>query len=251
MLAAIQAAACDAGDLALGYFNHGQLTSASIEMKAGNSPVTAADKAVDRLLHGRLREICPEAAWLSEETLDDGARLGQNLVFVVDPIDGTRGFMAGDPQWCVCVALVEAGRPILAVVHVPALDETFIAARGQGAWRNGLRIQVSGQVELSGAKLAGPRFLLDRMAERHPGIVIARKIPSLAYRIALVADGRLDGNIAGANSHDWDLAAADLILHEAGGVLVDHNNQTLQYNRHDTRHGVLYAGPRALVKQWL
>ena len=130
-------AAREAGALALEHFHVGGRTSARVVTKAGGSPVTDADLAADALLKRRLQEALPDAGWLSEETVDDFERLSRRSLIIVDPIDGTRAFVIGDPRWCVSVALVVDERPVAGVVYAPALDETYAAARGGGATFNG------------------------------------------------------------------------------------------------------------------
>ena len=129
------AAARDAGAMALGYFRPGARTAADIHYKEGGSPVTAADLAVDRMLRARLSAFDPAIGWLSEETEDDPARLDRALVWAVDPIDGTRSFAQGLPDWGVAIGLLHAGRPVLGVLHVPALGKTYAARRGGGLFR--------------------------------------------------------------------------------------------------------------------
>jgi myo-inositol-1(or 4)-monophosphatase len=203
---------------------------------------------VDAFLKARLQPAFPRAGWLSEETEDDRARLNHDRVLIVDPIDGTRAFVAGDPRWAVSIALVESGRPIAGVVYAPALDETYAAAAQRGATRNDQRIRVSRRTELDGAKIGGPRALT-QMVERAAELSLSLepKIPSLAYRVALVASGALDLALASDKAHDWDVAAADLILSEAGGALVDERGETLRYNGAEVRRPVLVAAPLNLV----
>ncbi|HLH51737.1 MAG TPA: 3'(2'),5'-bisphosphate nucleotidase CysQ, partial [Roseiarcus sp.] len=245
-------AARAAGRLALASFKPGERTAAHIRLKGGGSPVTGADLAVDEFLKRELAGLFPEAGWLSEETEDDETRLSRVQVLIVDPIDGTRAFIDGDPRWTVSIALVAAGRPVAGVVHAPALDETYAASAGGGAALNGEAIAVSGRGRLDGAHIGGPRGLVQAL-ERGGGLTLRLepKIPSLAYRLALVARGALDLAIASDKSHDWDIAAADLILAEAGGTLVDSNGQGLLYNRADTLHPALFAAPRKLIGQAL
>ena len=239
LFAALHDAARAAGDLALGYFRPGLATSAAVEMKAGDSPVTIADRQADALLASRLGALAPDAAWLSEETADTPARLRHSRLFIVDPIDGTRGFIAGDPRWTVSIALVEHGRPVMAVLHAPALGETYGAAAGRGAWLNNARLRVSPQAALEGGKVAGPKPLAAALRARGHSFELAEKIPSLAYRIALVADGRLA--LASDKAHEWDIAAADLIVEEAGAALVDDEGRPLRYNKANLQHGNLTA----------
>jgi myo-inositol-1(or 4)-monophosphatase len=240
-LRALQEAAIDAGRMALSYFQRGEHTRARITVKAGGSPVTEADQLVDRFLAGRLQPLFPQAAWLSEESVDNPLRLDRRWVLIIDPIDGTRGFMAGDPRWAICIGLTFDGRPVAGVVHAPALQETFAATAGGGAVKNGVGLQASRRTDLQGARIAGPKALIDALQKA--GVTIEREpyVPSLAYRLVAVAAGSIDAAIASINSHDWDLAAVDLIVHEAGGRLTGLNGLPLIYNRPLPRHGVLVA----------
>jgi myo-inositol-1(or 4)-monophosphatase len=237
-------AARGAGELALGFFHPGAMTSAGISHKGGGSPVTEADFLVDRFLKQRLETLLPEAGWLSEETEDTPARLSKSLVFVVDPIDGTRGFMTGRAAWAIAVALIEDGRPLFGIVHAPALGKTYVAVKGAGARLNDKAIEVSKLRAIGAqARVAAPVFLAKQLHESGLRFDLQPKIPSLALRIAAVASGALDAGFASENSHDWDIAAADLILHEAGGCLASLDGCAIVYNRQDTRHGLLTAAP--------
>ena len=212
-------------------------------MKAGNSPVSDADLAVDALLRARLDATGLSCAWLSEETEDDPARLTAERVWIVDPIDGTRAFLAGRDDWCVSVALAERGRPIVAALFAPATDDLYLATAGGGATRNGHPIAATEGAALAGARVAGPDRRLARLA---PFDVVAEpKVHALALRIAWVAQGRLEIALAGPNSSDWDLAAADLLVHEAGGALTTLAGETLVYNRPEPKHSALFAAGRA------
>ena len=202
---------------------------------------------MDRFLKQRLETLLPEAGWLSEETEDSLARLSKNLVFVVDPIDGTRGFMSGRSAWAVAIALVEDGRPLFGIVHAPALGETYVAIKGAGARLNDKAIEVS-KIRAIGAetRVAAPVFLAKQLHEAGLRFDLQPKISSLALRIAAVASGALDAGFASENSHDWDIAAADLVLHEAGGRLASLDGCAIVYNRQDTRHGLLTAAPEQI-----
>ncbi|WP_246731472.1 3'(2'),5'-bisphosphate nucleotidase CysQ [Methylocapsa sp. S129] len=241
-------AAREAGAIALQFFRPGERTSARIEYKAGGSPVTEADHAVDAFLRTRLSAAFAGAGWLSEETEDDPARLACASVLIVDPIDGTRGFLAGDPRWAVSIALVVAGRPVAGVVHAPALAETYAAARGHGSTLNGATIAISPRQTLAEARIAGPKPMVEAIG-RAAGVSFdpQSKIPSLAYRMALVASGALDLALASEKSHDWDIAAVDLILTEAGGRLVEAAGEPLHYNKAETRHGVLFGASAGMI----
>ena len=235
-----------AGVIALDYFRHGERTTAAVDHKEGGSPVTEADRRVDDFLRARLPLLAPDVGWLSEETIDDRERLSRRRAFVVDPIDGTRAFMAGDPRWGVCVALVEAGRAVVGVVHMPALEATYVAARGRGARMNGAVIAVSNRESLDDSLIAGPPSILRALAAVGVPFQTEPRIPSLAYRLVRVAEGALDIGIASTNARDWDIAAADIIIEEAGGRLLDVEGLPPVYNRSETRHGVLCAAPARL-----
>lgn len=241
----IRDAAREAGDIAMGYYRRGADTSARIWSKAGGSPVTQADVAVDAFLKIRLAVAWPEAAWLSEETVDDELRLRRRYVWVVDPIDGTRAFMSGLPDWAVCIALLDRGTPIAGIVHAPACEASYEALKGMGATCNGTSIRVSGQATITGSRIAGPTPMLDALA-RQADFIAADKIPSLALRLARVADGSIDAGLVSPDSRDWDLAAADLVLAEAGGIVSSHAGDPTIYNRKTPVHGTLIAAGLAL-----
>jgi myo-inositol-1(or 4)-monophosphatase len=244
----LSGAALEAGAIALRFFREGERTSARVEAKHGGSPVTEADFAVDDFLQARLGAAFPDAALLTEEREDGPERLAHLRLLIVDPIDGTRAFVAGDPRWAVSIALVEAGRPVAAIVHAPALGETYAASRGGGARRNGAVIRASSRAAISGARVAGPRPIADAIgAEVGAPFILEPKVPSLAYRLCLVAAGLVDIGLASENAHDWDIAAADLILEEAGARLVGLDDAEAIYNRRETRHGILLAAPRPLL----
>jgi myo-inositol-1(or 4)-monophosphatase len=234
------AAVREAGSLALQSFGR----ELKRWTKGKSSPVSEADLAVDALLRERLLAI-HDVGWLSEETEDDPARLQKSEVWVVDPIDGTRAYLEGLADWAVSVALVSEGRPIIAALLAPVTDELFLASSGNGATLNGAPIAASGGEALAGARFSGPKRRLDYLAKFVPEIAMMPRIPSLALRLARVATGALDGSFAGPNSHDWDLAAADLLVHEAGGMLTTLTGESLIYNRPDPIHGVLVAAGRA------
>ncbi|NMG39375.1 3'(2'),5'-bisphosphate nucleotidase CysQ [Chelativorans sp. ZYF759] len=219
----------------------------SVWMKVGDSPVSEADIAVDTFLREALLKARPDYGWLSEETLDARTNGQSGRAFVVDPIDGTRAFIEGRKTWCVSVAIVEDGRPIAGVLDCPAREERFWAVRGRGAWKNG---EVLGVLPPRGpARITGPKELVDRLGMAPGEIDRAPYVPSLAYRIAMVASGRLDASFVRPNSHDWDLAAADLILAEAGGSLLTREGRPPLYFDTDPRHGTLVAGSGELLSR--
>ena len=236
----------EAGAMALGFFRRGERSAARAWSKAGGSPVTEADVAVDAFLKVRLSEALPEAGWLSEETADDPTRLGRRLVWIVDPIDGTRAFIAGHPDWSVAVALLDDGRPRLGVVFAPAHDAFYEAERGAGARLNGAPIRTSAPDALPGIRVAGPKPQVERLERQAGPVHRVERIPSLALRLVRVADGSIDAGLVSSDSRDWDLAAADLILAEAGGEVTDLEGRPLRYNRPDPIHGELLASSRRL-----
>ncbi|MCJ2012935.1 3'(2'),5'-bisphosphate nucleotidase CysQ [Methylobacterium sp. J-076] len=239
----------EAASIARPYFRQGKQTTARVWSKAGGSPVTEADVAVDTFLKIRLSELVPQAAWLSEETADDPARLGRDLVWIVDPIDGTRAFLSGHPDWSIAVALLQAGEPVIGFVHAPALDVAYEAVRGQGAFKDETKIVVAGRDSLQASRITGPKPMLDRLtrgAGPNPDFVRIDRIPSLALRLVRVADGSVDVGMISSDARDWDLAAADLVLREAGGAVCTLTGEATVYNRPDPVHGELVALPRAL-----
>jgi myo-inositol-1(or 4)-monophosphatase len=208
------------------------------------SPVCDADIAVNDLLQARLNGGGGGFGWLSEESVDDPARLAARYIWIVDPIDGTRAYIAGLPDWAVSVALVEHGRPIAACLYAPVLAEFFMAVAGAGATLNGRSIAASAGATLANARVAGPKPFLERFAAIAPPFTVEPRLRSLALRLARVAQGTFDLAFAGGNSHDWDLAAADLLVHEAGGALTPIGGGPLIYNRPVPRHGMLVAAGR-------
>jgi len=212
-------------------------------MKGKSSQVSEADIVVAELLRQRLQSASPSYGWLSEESADDYSRLQRRRVWIVDPIDGTRAYLAGRQDWSISAALVEHGQPLIGAVFAPASDEFFFARRGSGALRNEQRISVSAGSSLDVARMAGPRFLLDRVRGA-PSEDNHFRIGSLALRISRVAEGRLDAAFAGGNSRDWDLAAAHLMVNEAGGVMTTLQGDRLHFNRTEIAHQVLVAAGR-------
>ncbi len=251
VLPQLESLARQAGDLALSFFRRGQKTVAGVKYKGGGSPVTEADLAVDRFLFEKLLDLLPNAGWLSEETADSAARLRHSTLIVVDPIDGTIAFARGDERWAVSIALVERGRPVAGVVHAPALGQTFVAASGQGAKLNDVMIKTSSRENLEGANLVAPRGLAHFFEASPYGFELAPRTPSLALRLSDIASGRHDVAITAAHARDWDIAAADIILTEAGGVLSELDGAPLTYNRPQLGRDMLVAAPHALFAQSL
>ncbi len=239
--AQLEAAVRDAGVLA-----HSMFGTALKNWTKGpaESPVSEADIAVDDLLRARLTAGNDGIAWRSEESVDNPARLTARYVWIVDPIDGTRAYIAGLPDWAVSAALVADGRPVVACLYAPVTDQFFAARANGGATCNGIAIAATAGAELAGARIAGPRALLERLGAVMPPFTSMPRLRSLALRLAQVAHGACDIAFAGGNSHDWDLAAADLLVHEAGGALTSITGGPVTYNRPVPRHGTLVAAGR-------
>lgn len=198
--------------------------------KYDGSPVSEADMKVDALLAGRLCSARPGYGWLSEETADDGSRVSRSCCWIVDPIDGTRSFLKHEDNWCVAAALAIAGRPVIAAVYRPMRAEFFSAVEGGGALLNGQPINASHHGGIDGARIMGSRQAMNALTGCGAIDAPAGDTP-LQLRLALVASGGLDGAVSAGNKNDWDLAAGDLLVHEAGGTISDLAGRRLFYNQ--------------------
>lgn len=199
--------------------------------KKNSDPVTTADLAADGLLRAALPGVMPGSGWLSEETKDHPERLDRRFVWVVDPVDGTKEFVKGIPEFAVSVALVEDGRAVLAAVYNPATDEIFSAVLGGGATLNGRRIRSQRHfrsrpvILASRSEVARGEFAcFDRQAE-------VRQVGSIAYKLALVAAGRADATFSLGPKHEWDIAAGVLLVQEAGGTATDVSGGSFRFNQ--------------------
>jgi myo-inositol-1(or 4)-monophosphatase len=215
-------------------------------IKGKDSPVSEADIAADEILREALSAAAPGYEWLSEESADIAGRTGHRRRWVVDPIDGTRSFIKGQSDWSISAALTEDGRPIAAVLYAPETEELFSAWAGGGAKRNGKAIAVSPRTSFQGARIAGPRFTLERLESSGFSHEAVPRIHSLALRFARAAAGDIDVAFASENSHDWDLAAADLLVHEAGGTLTGPDGVKIAYGDAEAAHPALVGASLAL-----
>jgi myo-inositol-1(or 4)-monophosphatase len=230
-----------AGALALDFRRRGF----DVRHKKPGDPVTDADLAVDRALAERLCAARPGYGWLSEESPESADRAHAPRTWIVDPIDGTKGFVADNDEWAVSVALVEGTRPVAAVVFNPATGELFDAAVGGGARLNGRPIRVTRAVALNGARLGSSRNEQRRRLWMHlvPDARI-EVLDAIAHKLALVAAGRLDGVISLRPKSEWDIAAGHLLITEAGGVITEAGGAALAYNKPEPRiAGLIASGP--------
>jgi myo-inositol-1(or 4)-monophosphatase len=211
--------------------------------KSDGTPVSEADIAVDELLRDRLGRDFPDFGWISEESVGLVPSVGTPS-WIVDPIDGTRSYLEGDDGWCVAVALIADGRPVVAGIVRPSTSETFEAVLGGGARLNGETISVSRRRELEGAELMVKQSLLSRPGWAQPWPPVRTGTTgSLALRLCHVATGSYDAALALGDKADWDLAAGDLIVHEAGGRVSDLEGARLGYGPgRMARDGFLAAG---------
>ena len=207
--------------------------------KEPGSPVCDADLAVDSFLKRELGGLLPSAGWLSEETADDPQRLGRDLIWLVDPVDGTRDFIRGRTGWAVSVALISNGRPLIGALCAPARGETWTAVAGQGALRNREPLMASTRTQMAGARVP-----IDSLPRVDSDLVAVDKPNSIALRIAMVAAAEADLGATVRWGFEWDVAAAALIAREAGAAISDAFGNKLDYNKRDPRaFGVIASAP--------
>jgi myo-inositol-1(or 4)-monophosphatase len=223
---AVVAATQEAAALAFRQWREGAAPEAKVWEKSKGNPVSDIDMAVDELLKERLGAILPDAAWLSEETVDDPARLGAERLWLVDPIDGTRDYVRGRSGWCVSVALIEHGRPMFAVMAAPAQAKLWVAKAGEGVTCNGERLIASKRQDF-----AGSRVPIDALPKIDTDLVIVEKPNSIAMRMTMVACDRADLVATLRWGHEWDIAAAHLVAEEAGAAVTNARGEAIHYNK--------------------
>jgi len=207
--------------------------------KAPGNPVCEVDLTVDRLLRDRLSALLPEAGWLSEETADDAVRLAKRLVWIVDPIDGTRDYIRRRDGWAVSVALVEDCQPVLGVLDAPVRQQRWTARAGGGAWLNGARLAVSTRSDF-----AGSRTPVDALPKADRDLLMVAKPNSIALRMAMVAAGEADFLATLRWGNEWDVAASILLAREAGATVTDAIGRKLRFNQPRPQFfGVMAAAP--------
>lgn len=218
----------EAGETILGFYRG----AFDVQEKAPDNPVTDADLAADSLLHERLLALLPEAGWLSEETADQPERLEKEFVWVVDPLDGTKEFVMGIPEFSISVALVQHGEPVLGVIYNPVTKELYAAGKGHGLTLNGEPIRVSERSEFAGAIVDASR------SERKRGefapfeeVLEIRTLGSIAYKLARTAAGQADATWSRGPKHEWDICAGVLLVLEGGGSCVDLDDEPFVFNK--------------------
>lgn len=226
--AAVIAATQEAAALAFASWREGAVPDTRVWEKTKNNPVSEIDMAVDALLATRLQAILPQAAWLSEETADDPKRLDARLLWLVDPIDGTRDYVRGRSGWCVSVALVADGKPVFAVMAAPAQDKLWVAAHGEGVTCNGEKLLGSTRNAFIGARVPA-----DDLPKIDRDLVTVNKPNSIAMRMTMVACDRADLVATLRWGNEWDIAAAHLVAQEAGSIVTNALGQTIIYNKRE------------------
>jgi len=213
------------------------------EYKAGHDPVTEADRAVDAVLRQNL--LREGEGWLSEESVDDPSRLEKSRVWVVDPLDGTREFVLGLPEFCVSIAFVENGRPVAGGIFNPATKETILGAVDSGVLYNGQAARPSQKTTLKGAVILASRSEINRgeWQQFGGGEFEVRPMGSVAYKLGLVAAGRADITFTLTPKHEWDIAAGVALVESAGGFVATLDNSPVRCNqRNPLLSGLLASG---------
>jgi len=231
-----QRAARAAGELIAAHYAKGTI---AVEAKADQSPVTVADKEASAAILEILRAAFPGDAILDEEQPDDQARLGADRVWIVDPLDGTRDFVARTGQFSVHVALAVAGVAVVGVMYQPVAQATYAAREGGGAWRNGERIHVSQVCELPALRVGTSRQISNpRLAQLLAESGLDRHVVPMgaSTRHAAIAAGELDATIILSGDFEWDTAAPEVVIREAGGMLTDGDGRPFRYNQRDPEH---------------
>lgn len=220
-----------------------------VEFKSGDDPVTEADRTINRILRRAL--VRDGEGWLSEESVDDSARLKKERVWVVDPLDGTREFVNGIPEWSISVAFVENGRAIAGGVCNPATGELFLGAIGHGISRNGIPVQPSVRKNLAGGVVLASRSEVKRGEWKcfRQAPFLTRPVGSVAYKLALVAAGLADATWTVIPKNEWDIAAGAALVECAGGFVRYPDNTPLLFNRKSTLLPGLFACGPYLLEQ--
>jgi myo-inositol-1(or 4)-monophosphatase len=244
----LRTAAVTAGIIASSYFRRDLKTWTKGE---NASPVSEADIVLDKFLHSALTTARPDYGWLSEESVDDLARLNRERVFIIDPIDGTRGFIKGEDSWSVSLAVVENGLPVAGVVFAPARNEMYEASLCGGARLNGQTIARHKPADRMAPLIPAPGAVHQELQAAGLDYTRGPFYPSLAYRLCQVATGKLDATVVRRGSSDWDLAGAAAILRECDVAFEDACVGAMRFNRSDVRHGALAAFAEGSLREVL
>ena len=242
-LIAAEQAAREAGSAVMGLFR-GKF---DVREKSKNNPVTTADLEANRIIREKIQKFFPQDGWLSEEDQDTSRRLSLSRVWVVDPIDGTKEFIEGVPQFAISIAFVVEGRPAVAIVYNPAKDQFYKAAAGQGAFLNDQNIRVTPRADINGALLLVSRSEPQKKFQAFVDRCAIKPVGSIAYRLAKVAGGEGDGTITFRTIHEWDICAGVLMVEEAGGKVIDGNGDLMMFNRELPKHRGVVAANNGLA----
>lgn len=233
-----------AGDILRGHWRRGGY---HIGSKGIDNPVTAADLEADRAIKKLLHDPFPEYGWLSEETVDNDARLKCRRVWIVDPLDGTKEFINGIPEFSVAIALVEDGVPVLGVTYNPIKREMYWAARGTGCHLNTRRVRVTRTRNLKGATVLASRSETARGEwQVFHGLLKVSPTGSVAYKLAMVAAGKGDATFTRSPKSEWDIASGAALIMEAGGVITDIKGREIRFNQPSVKLEGLIADNRIL-----
>jgi myo-inositol-1(or 4)-monophosphatase len=237
-----RAGALEAGKILRRHFRDGGY---EIGSKGRDNPVTSADLEADTALRELLRRGFPDYGWLSEETADDAERLSRRRVWIVDPLDGTKAFIKGIPEFVVAIALAEDGVPVLGVTYNPIKSELFWAARDAGCFLDDKPVHVTDAAGLTGSVVLASRSETARGEwSAYKDTIIAKPIGSVAYKLALVAAGQADGTFTASPKSEWDIASGAALIAEAGGLMTDIHGHPIRFNRkHVKLDGFVAAGP--------
>jgi len=218
--------------------------------KLNLSIVTQADLEANQILKNRLLASFPEDAWLSEECIDTAQRLTSKRVWVVDPIDGTKEYVAGVPEYALSVALVEAGEPIIAAIFNPATNQLFHAVKNQGAWQGNKKLQMKGFANTADLLLLASRTEYARgewkAIETHCQV---KQMGSIAYKLALIAAGEAHATFSRTPKNEWDIAAGVLLVTEAGGIVTDKKKEAFVFNRKDLKVNGIVASAATVYEE--
>jgi myo-inositol-1(or 4)-monophosphatase len=243
-MATAERAAREAGAIIMSMF----MGKFDVQEKSKNNPVTSADLEANRKIREIIQGEFPADGWLSEEDKDSSNRLGLSRIWVVDPIDGTKEFIEGVPQFAVSIGFVVDGRPKASVVFNPAEDRFYKAEAGQGTYLNDQRIAVTAHHDIDGALLLVSRSEPRRKFQIFVDRCNVQPVGSIAFRLAKIAGGDGDGTLTFRSIHEWDICGGVLLVEEAGGAVVDGSGKALVFNRAEPRYRGMVAANAGLAQ---